>query len=103
MKLYGDSKKLEALEGKAETLLYEYGELAAEKDLVFEELGIIKTPTYVCVKGKIVLYFTKKLTENNQKRLKKMLNSEFDDVIRYMLKNNCKLEQEAIDTQRGLV
>ena len=47
--------------------------------------------------------FTKKLTENDQKRLKKMLNSEFDDVIRYMLKNNCKLEQEVIDTQRGLV
>lgn len=237
VKLYGDSKKLEALEGKAETLLYEYGELTAEKDLVFEELGIIKTPSYVCVKGKMILYFgneyliseycgstenqlqmvdvslipggialsseslkyivkvvvvaqrlvtienlttyhefdsgdsavmylggfhntvkrnflrrvnidnpnveyyhfgdidaggfyilqhlnretglkfkslnmdvatmekykafTKKLTESDQKRLKKMLGGEFDDVIRYMLENNCKLEQEAIDNKIG--
>lgn len=233
VKLYGDSKKLEALEGKAETLIYEYGELATEKDLVFEELGIIKTPTYVYVKGKVILYFgdgycasasdgnikeklqvldvslipsgialsseslkyivkvmvtaprlvtienlttyhefasddsaviylggfhntvkriflrrvntdnpnidffhfgdidaggfyillhlkretgmnfkslnmdvatlekykdfTKKLTENDKNRLRNLLGGEFDNVIRYMLENNCKLEQEAID------
>ena len=43
------------------------------------------------------LEHTKKLTENDEKRLKNLLGTEFDEVIRYMLENNCKLEQEALD------
>lgn len=40
--------------------------------------------------------FTKKLTENDRKRLQNLADSEFSAVIQYMLENNCKLEQEAI-------
>ncbi len=43
----------------------------------------------------------KKLTENDKKRLSKMLNDSkfliFKDTIRYMLDNNVKLEQEILD------
>ena len=41
--------------------------------------------------------FTKKLTENDKTRLKNLLGGEFDKVINYMLENDCKLEQEAIN------
>ena len=41
--------------------------------------------------------FTKKLTENDEKRLRSLLGGEFDEVISYMLEHNCKLEQEALD------
>ncbi len=41
--------------------------------------------------------YTKPLTDNDRKRLQTLLNSEFKEVVKYMLKNNCKLEQEALD------
>ena len=41
--------------------------------------------------------FTKRLTENDKSRLKNLLGGEFDSVINYMLENDCKLEQEAIE------
>ena len=41
--------------------------------------------------------FTKKLTESDRTRLQNLLGGEFDDVINYMLENDCKLEQEAIE------
>lgn len=40
---------------------------------------------------------TKPLTDNDRKRLQNLLDSEFSEVIQYMLENNCKLEQEALD------
>ena len=40
---------------------------------------------------------TKPLTENDRKRLNNLLGNDFDDVIRFMLQNNCKLEQENLD------
>ena len=40
---------------------------------------------------------TKPLTDNDKKRLQNLLDSEFSEVIQYMLENNCKLEQEALD------
>ncbi len=40
--------------------------------------------------------YSKSLTENDKERLKRFKGSEFDEVIDYMLENNCKLEQEAI-------
>lgn len=43
------------------------------------------------------LLYAKKLTENDRKRLRKLLGGEFDEVIEYMLENDCKLEQEAFD------
>lgn len=39
----------------------------------------------------------KKLTDNDIKRLRKIEDKEFQSLIDYMLSNNCKLEQEAID------
>lgn len=41
--------------------------------------------------------YTKPLTESDVKRLKKLADTEFSDTINYMLTNNCKLEQEAMD------
>lgn len=43
------------------------------------------------------LLYTKKLTDNDRTRLGNLLNSEFKDTISFMLENNCKLEQEALD------
>lgn len=40
--------------------------------------------------------YSKKLTDNDRYRLKKLKGREFEEVIDYMLANNCKLEQEAI-------
>jgi len=39
--------------------------------------------------------YMKKLTENDRIRLHNLEDSEFSEVIKYMLENNCKLEQEA--------
>ena len=47
--------------------------------------------------------YTKKLTENDRKRLLSLLDTEFGETIRFMLENNCKLEQEAMDlTEIGI-
>lgn len=43
--------------------------------------------------------YTKPLTENDWDRLLRLINSEHSRVIKYMLDNNCKLEQEAIDVE----
>lgn len=50
VELFGDSKRVEHLRGKAEALLYQYGDFE-EKAAVFEECGVVATPTYVCMKG----------------------------------------------------
>lgn len=54
VKLFNNSKRLESIESTIRALLYKYGEYD-EKDTVFEEHNIIKTPTYVMVKGKGLL------------------------------------------------
>ncbi len=41
--------------------------------------------------------YTKKLTENDRIRLQSLRDSEFKEVVEYMLENNCKLEQEALE------
>jgi len=41
--------------------------------------------------------YTKKLTENDRNRLMRLFDSEYNELIEYMLENNCKLEQEAIN------
>lgn len=43
--------------------------------------------------------YTKPLTDNDRKRLKNLMNSEFSDTVTYMLEHNCKLEQEALDIE----
>ncbi|WP_407436285.1 Wadjet anti-phage system protein JetD domain-containing protein [Treponema sp.] len=55
VKLFNNSKRLEAIENTVRSLLYKYGEYD-DKETVFEEHNIIKTPTYVMVKGKGILH-----------------------------------------------
>ena len=54
IKIFHDSKRVEKLETKAKSLLYQYGDYL-DKDSVFEECNVLKTPTYVSVKGKAIL------------------------------------------------
>lgn len=37
-----------------------------------------------------------KLSQNDKKRLERMIDGRFAQLVKYMIKNNCKLEQEAI-------
>lgn len=50
VKHFSDSKRVENLAGKAQALMYQYGDYQ-DKESVLEECGIVKTPTYVCLKG----------------------------------------------------
>lgn len=54
IKQFKDSKRIEKLAAKAQAIMYQYGDYQ-DKDSVFEECGIVKTPTYVCMKGQGVL------------------------------------------------
>ena len=40
--------------------------------------------------------YTKRLTANDQKRLRRLVGGAYDEVVQYMLENDCKLEQEAL-------
>ncbi len=53
-RLFHDSKKVERLAAKAGALMYQYGDYQ-DKESVLEECGVVKTPTYVCIKGAGVL------------------------------------------------
>ena len=55
VKLFNNSKRLESIENAVRSLLYKYGEYD-DKETVFEEHNIIKTPTYVMVKGQGILH-----------------------------------------------
>ena len=50
VKLFNNSKKLELLETLVRSLLFKYGEYD-DIDTVFEEHNVVKTPTYVFLKG----------------------------------------------------
>lgn len=41
--------------------------------------------------------FWKPLSENDRRRLNNLLDSEFGETVKYMIENNCKLEQEAVE------
>lgn len=58
VKLYRDSKRLEAIAGKAESLLYKYGSFP-EREKVLEECSVLKTPSYVMCKGSMILRLDK--------------------------------------------
>lgn len=60
VKLFNNSKRLEAIESSVRSLLYNYGEYD-DKETVFEEHNIIKTPTYVMLKGKGILNLGQKI------------------------------------------
>lgn len=60
--------------------------------------GVDFVPYYMDVKAlKSNLRYSKKLTENDKKRLAALADTEFGEIVEFMLKNNCKLEQEAMD------
>ena len=60
--------------------------------------GIAFVPFCMDVKTlKANLQYTKKLTENDKKRLVALAETEFLETVEFMLQNNCKLEQEAMD------
>ena len=50
IRLFQNSKRAEQLKSKAQALLFQYGDFE-EKDTVFEECGVVQTPTYVMLKG----------------------------------------------------
>lgn len=54
--LFGDSKRFGQIQRKVQTLLYQYGDFE-ERESVLEECGVVKTPTYVMMKGNAVLKF----------------------------------------------
>ncbi len=54
VQLFGDSKYLERILMKVQLLMFKYGDFE-EKDTVMEECGIVKTPTYVAIKGKVII------------------------------------------------
>lgn len=53
-RVFHDSKKVERLASKAGALMYQYGNYQ-DKESVLEECGVVKTPTYVCIKGAGIL------------------------------------------------
>lgn len=60
--------------------------------------GIAFVPYGMDVKTlKANLQYTKRLTENDKKRLAALVDTEFGETIEFMLEHNCKLEQEAMD------
>ena len=65
-------------------------DLRKKTGIPFEALKM-DVPTIIKYKN-----YTRKLTENDRTRLLNLKDSEFSEVIAYMLENNCKLEQEAL-------
>ncbi len=62
VRLFNDSKRLEKLKGRISGCLYKYGDYP-EKDSVFEECGVIQTPSYVMVRGPIEIIFGEQLLD----------------------------------------
>lgn len=79
-----------------------FGDIDAGGFYILQDLrnktGIAFIPYCMDVKTiKENLRYAKKLTENDKKRLADLTDTEFGETIEFMLKNNCKLEQEAMD------
>ncbi len=56
IQLFGDSKRLEQLRTRIQGILFQYGRFE-EKEVIFEECGVVQTPTYVMIKGNGILHF----------------------------------------------
>ena len=63
--IYKDSKKLEKYKNKIQNLLYKYGDYD-DKEHIFEECGIVKTPTYIYIKGNAILEFNNQIIDLNK-------------------------------------
>ncbi|MBP3284920.1 MAG: DUF2399 domain-containing protein [Clostridia bacterium] len=81
---------------------YHYGDIDAGGFYILLHLrkktGVNFLPYHMDIETlKKYCFCAKNLTENDRKRLEKLMDSEFHDVITYMIENNCKLEQEVLD------
>ena len=84
-----------------EIAFYHFGDIDAGGFYILEHLrrltGVNFQPYHMdVVTLRKYQHYTKRLTENDQERLKRLKDSEFAQVIDFMLEHNCKLEQEAI-------
>lgn len=87
-----------------EILFYHFGDIDAGGFYILEHLkrktGINVQPYKMDLETlKEYQEYSKKLTEHDRERLMKLKESQFKEVITYMLENDCKLEQEAIHTK----
>jgi len=81
---------------------YHFGDIDAGGFYIFEHLkrqtGVEFQPYKMDVETlKEHQNYLKNLTDNDRDRLKRLKDGQFRDVIDYMLENNCKLEQEAVN------
>lgn len=80
---------------------YHFGDIDAGGFLIFEDLvtktGIQFNPYMMDITTlENHRDYWMKLTQNDKKRLEKMIDGRFAQLVKYMINNNCKLEQEAI-------
>ena len=85
-------------------IFYHFGDMDAGGFYIFEHLkgqtGVEFRPYKMDIPTlKEYFQYTKRLTENDRERLLKLRDSNFSEVINFMLENNCKLEQEAVNTK----
>jgi hypothetical protein len=62
VRIFNDSKRLENLRGRISGCLYKYGDFS-NKDAVFDELGVVRNPSYVMVKGPVRMTFGRQILD----------------------------------------
>lgn len=87
-----------------DVLFYHFGDIDAGGFYILEHLRKQTGVDFKAFKMDIgtlkeYQHYSKKLTDNDRNRLIKLKDSEFNEVISFMLENNCKLEQEAINVK----
>ena len=79
-----------------------FGDIDAGGFYILEHLrkrtGIPFAPYHMNVQTlKENLQYTKRLTAGDKSRLRALVDTEFGETVQFMLENDCKLEQEAMD------
>ena len=62
VRIFNDSKRLENLRGRISGCLYKYGDFS-DKEAVFDEVGVVRTPSYVMVKGPVRMTFGRQILD----------------------------------------
>ncbi len=80
---------------------YHFGDIDAGGFYILEHLKRETKVNFVPYKMdlqtiKTHIKYAKKLTENDRSRLTKLLDTQYSEVVTYMLENDCKLEQESV-------
>ena len=73
MQLFHDSKRMEQLKDRVEALLYQYGAYQ-DRDFVLEECGIVRTPTYVMMKGNGSIRIRRKRRSSEYEKIDREVN-----------------------------